>query len=208
MLTGPHAPAPAPAGSRRDEGFSLIELIIAIGLLGVVFSVLALVMVTAMATNRDTRDRLDETRDEQFVAAYFASDVAGATVVAAGGASECGGGSALVELRGASFAAGSPPTASRTRATYVFSTATVDGVLTGTLTRQFCESAAAPPYATPTRTTTVAQTLAATPPVVTCSTGGVAAACSADTTTVSVRFERLSGGDPFVLSATRRTSAP
>lgn len=206
MLTGPREPAAV--DPRRDEGFSLIELIIAIGLLGVVFGVLALVMVTALATNRDTRERLDETRDEQLVAAYFASDVAGATVVASGAASECGTGTALVELRGASFAAGTPPTASRTRATYVFSTATVDGVLTGTLVRRFCESASAPPYATPTSTTTLAQTLAATAPVVTCSTAGVAGACSADTTTISVRFERLSGGEPFVLSATRRTSTP
>jgi hypothetical protein len=36
----------------------------------------------------------------------------------------------------------------------------------------------------------------------------VVGSCSADTTTISVRFERLSGGDPFVLSATRRTSTP
>jgi type II secretory pathway pseudopilin PulG len=199
---------PAPTAPRREDGFSLIELIIAIGLLGVVFSVLALVVVTAMTTNRDTRERLDETRDEQLVAAYFASDVAGATAVVAGGTSQCGSGPALVEVRGESFAPGTPPTASDTRATYVFTTATVDGVATGTLTRRFCESTSAPPYATPNRTTTVAQTLAATPPVVTCSTGGVAGACSDDTTTMSVRFERLSGDAPFVLSATRRTSAP
>ena len=208
---GPADGPPAAAVGRRpgarggDAGFTLVELVISIGILGLVFSVLALVMATALQTNQETEERLDETRDEQLVGAYFATDVAGGVDVAAGGAAQCGPGTALVEVRGASFTPGSPPAQTDTRASYVFTTAVVDGVTTGTLTRRFCEGASAP-FATPTSTTTVARTLAAVPPAVTCSTAGVVAPCSAATTTLSVRFERLSGGEPFVLSGTRRTT--
>ena len=199
MLSGPAATGEHAAG---DDGFTLIELILSIALLGLVFGAISLAMVASLRTNDETQGRLDETRDEQFVAAYLASDVAGATAVVANAPSQCGPGTALLEVRGETFdAAASPPAARATRATYVFTTTTVDGVLTGSLSRRVCESAGAPPYP-PTGTTTLASALAPTTPVVSCSP----APCSAASTRVSVRFDRLTGGDPFTLSATRRTT--
>ena len=199
----------APGRRADDAGFTLIELILSIGLLGLIFSTLSLVMLGSMRVNDETRERLDETRDEQFVAAYFATDVAGATELVTGSAARCGTGTALVEVRGESYTAATPPAETTTVASYVFTTATVDGVVTGSLSRRVCEAATAGAPAfpwTPARTVTVAENLAGTAPVVTCTEGGVVAACSADTTSISVQFDRRSGGDPFVLSATRRTT--
>lgn len=196
--------------TERSDGFSLIELILSIGILGVVFSVLSLVMVTALKSNQETEDRLDETRDEQFVAAYFATDMAGATQVIPGGAAQCGADAAVVTLVGESFvpvaassAAGSDSTA--TVAAYVFSTTTVDGVLTGTLTRAFCEGTGNPPFAVPLETTALAARLAPAAPLIWCVPGGTAAACSRATTRLSVEFARLDGGQ-FTLSGTRRAA--
>jgi prepilin-type N-terminal cleavage/methylation domain-containing protein len=195
---------------RSAQGFTLIELIIAIGILGIVFSALSLAMLASMRANQETRVRLDETRDEQFVAAYFASDVNGATGMASGTTARCGTGTAIAELRGASFDSATPPNATVTVASYVFTTSTVAGVATGTLTRYACEAVAgAASYPlTPVSTTVVARTLAATSPVVVCSTGASAATCSAATTAMSVTFQHRSGGDPFVLSGSERTATP
>ncbi|WP_164983916.1 type II secretion system protein [Cellulomonas endophytica] len=196
--------------ARDEAGFTLIELIISIGLLGLLFSALSLVMLSTARVNDETQHRLDLTRDEQFTAAYFATDVAGATDVATGAAARCGSGTATVELRGTSFSpTATPPTPTTTVVSYVFSTTTTSGVTAGSVVRRACEqtTAGAPAYPwTPTSSETVAERLATTPPVVTCSTAGTPAACSAATTTVSVSFARLGGGDPFVLSATRRTT--
>lgn len=189
--------------SRPDDGFTLIELIISIGLLGVVFSVLSMVMIGAFSANKETEVRLDETRDEQFVAAYFANDVAGATeMVSAVPAASCGMGPAFLEFRGSSFDASSLPNPTQTAVSYVFAT-------TGTITRYACEEPASSPIGypwSPAKTTVVARNLAAAPPAVVCSTGATVAPCSTATTTLNVTFARRSGGHPFVLSGTRRTT--
>lgn len=196
---------------RSENGFTLIELIVSIGLLGIVFATLSLVMLGSMRVNDETRDRLDETRDEQFVAAYFATDVAGAAeITAAPPTARCGtgAGTVIVEVRGEAYTTDVPPKETTTLATYVLDVAVVDGVSTGIVTRRVCEAvtASSPFPWTPVHTTAVARTLAATAPVVTCSSGATTAPCSTATTTVSVRFDRLSGADPFVLSGTRRTT--
>ena len=205
MLTGV-----APRRGAQD-GFTLIELILSIGLLGIIFSTLSLVMLGSMQVNDETRDRLDTTRDEQLVAAYFASDMAGATQVVVGGAAQCGADAAVVTLAGESFVATpasstATPDSTATVAAYVFGTASVDGVVTGTLTRSYCEGTGNPPFATPVETTALAARLAPTPPVVTCFTGPAAAPCSDATTTLSVGFDRLDGGR-FTLSGTRRATS-
>ena len=207
---------PVRRARRTDDGFTLIELIISIGLLGVVFSVLSMVMIGALTANRETRVRLDETRDEQFVAAYFATDADGATNLVAGAQARCGPASAtaVAELRGISFTAATPPQPTVTVASYVFSTSTVGGVTTGTLTRYACESAAATPSypLTPASITIIARSLVATAPSVQCSTGGVVAACVAAVSpavapvTMKLTVNRLSGpAAEFVLTGSRRT---
>lgn len=203
MLTAPRA---LPAES-RDQGFTLIELVLSIGILGVVFGAMALVMVSALRAEQETEERLTLTRDEQFLAAYLAGDVAGTTEVVSGQASRCGGGNAVLELRGASFSSAVPPADTLTLASYVLTATTVDGVATGTLARRTCEVPAGTTAfpAAPTRAVVVARSLATTAPAVVCRTGSAVAACSADTTDVSVTLTRRDG-TTFVLSATRRTT--
>ena len=75
---------------RRDEsGFTIIELLISITILGVLMAAVTGAMLVALDTNAATGTRIDESRDQQFAAAYFSGDVQSAktiTLGAAGGA--------------------------------------------------------------------------------------------------------------------------
>jgi prepilin-type N-terminal cleavage/methylation domain-containing protein len=196
---------------RSEEGFTLVELIISISILGIVISAMSWVMFASLVANRETRNRLDETRDEQFVAAYFASDVDGATAMATGTSTACGSGLAVAEFTGTSFDSLSPPNQTATLARYVLTTSTVDGVNTGKLTRYACEApSGASPAWTLIATTIVARSLAATSPTVACFSGSTQVVCATTPapTTMSVSFARRSGGDQFVLSGTRRSTTP
>ncbi|HEY8720104.1 PulJ/GspJ family protein [Pengzhenrongella sp.] len=193
---------------RSEDGFTLIELVISIAIFGIVFGALSMVMVGAMTANRDTKVRLDETRDEQFVAAYFASDVSGATKMSSGQTTVCGTGLAVAEFRGTSFNDVTLQ-ATDTVVSYVLTTGMASGINTGTLTRFECESVAASPSVL-ISTTVVARSLAPATPVVHCYIGAVEATCALATTpapaTMTVSFDRRSGGAPFVLSGARRTT--
>ena len=74
----------------RDSGFTLIEMILSIAILGVIMSALVGLMFASMTADRKTKSRIDGTRDEQFTAVYFAGDVQGATNVVTGAAARCG----------------------------------------------------------------------------------------------------------------------
>jgi prepilin-type N-terminal cleavage/methylation domain-containing protein len=62
---------------KRDErGFTLVELLITITLMGVVSLALSDLVISALKQMSATSDRLDVSQDEQLGAAYFARDVA------------------------------------------------------------------------------------------------------------------------------------
>jgi prepilin-type N-terminal cleavage/methylation domain-containing protein len=189
----------------RNDGFTLVELIISIAILGIIMASLTGLLFTTMQANRQTQGRLDGTRDEQFSAVYFAPDVQGATDVQSGVAARCGAGIAVLDLRGASYdvnQASLPETV--TIVSYVFSITTVDGVLTGRLERRTCE-AAAPVGSypmTPARRQTIARSLAPVAPVVTCTP----LPCGTNPTNVTMLLSRLGGQPSFVLVGTRRSS--
>jgi prepilin-type N-terminal cleavage/methylation domain-containing protein len=189
---------------QRESGFTLIEMILSIAILGVVMAALVGLMFASMAADKKTKSRLDGTRDEQFSAVYFAPDVAGATDVVTATAAGCGSGTAVIELRGASY---DPVTLANkvTVVSYVFSAPLVDGVPTGRLERRSCEALAspAPSYPLiPVNKMIVARTLSATSPSPTCSP----APCGAATRSVSLVLTRQ-GADPgFTLLGTRRAS--
>ena len=191
-----------PAG--EDAGFTLVELCISIALLGVVTVGLTAVMFTALTADRRTATRLDESRDIQFVNAYLADDVQGATSVATGGTARCGTGTAALELRGVSYDTASLG-AQVTVVSYVLTTSMVDGVATGALHRYACAAPASPapsyPLA-PASDVVVARSLATTPPVVTCSPSP----CGATTTAVSVALVPVGGGTAVSVGGTRRTT--
>lgn len=193
-----------------ERGFTLVELIIAIGLLGIVFTAISTVMLATLKTNLETKTRLDETRDEQFAAAYFASDVAGAlTMTGTPGPAHCGTGTAVAEFHGATFDTNVPPRDTETWVSYVFAPA-APGAKGGTLTRNVCEALTGATVFTPVRPSIVARSLVASGPTARCSTGGVTKACVASPgqptpTTMTMTLGRLSG-TPFDLTGTRRPS--
>lgn len=192
------------AAPRADAGFTVVELVVSTALLGVVMVGLTAVMFTALVTDRETAARLDESRDVQFVTAFLADDVQGATTVVAGGAAGCGSGTAALELRGRSFDAATL-TAQVTVVSYVLTTATADGVATGVLHRYACaaDESPAPAYPlTPGSDVVVARSLAVTPPAVTCTPSP----CGAATTAVSLALVPVGGSDPVTVGGTRRTT--
>ncbi len=95
--------------SQREEGFTLIELIISITILGILMAAVSAAMMVGLSTNATTGTRLDESRDEQFIAAYFSADAQGAKTIKAGVGvvATCkfpgGGGTLVVEFVGEDF---------------------------------------------------------------------------------------------------------
>lgn len=60
---------------RDDDGFTLIEMVISVAILGIVSAALLGVVVQYAKTSRDTSARLNESTDEQFVSTYWQNDV-------------------------------------------------------------------------------------------------------------------------------------
>jgi len=65
---------------REDEGFTIIELLITIAIMGVVFSSVAAIAIVVFKAKSDADQALRNSSDLQVVATYFADDVAGTTI--------------------------------------------------------------------------------------------------------------------------------
>jgi prepilin-type N-terminal cleavage/methylation domain-containing protein len=186
------------SGAHRDDpGFTLVELLLAITILGIVMAALVAMMFGALTTDAATGARIDATRAEQFAATYFADDVQGAAStggVVVGGTAQCGTETPVVEFRGTAF---DPVTlASRmTAVAYVLRDTTANGQAAKELHRLACTAAtgSSTPLA-PGKDITVARGLATTPPAVTVSGSAVA-----------ITLAPLQG-NAFSLVGTRRTS--
>jgi prepilin-type N-terminal cleavage/methylation domain-containing protein len=63
------------ARPRGDEGVTLIELLVAIVLLGIIAVPLGSALISFFHNNNATNDRLAESHDAQIASAYFAQDV-------------------------------------------------------------------------------------------------------------------------------------
>jgi prepilin-type N-terminal cleavage/methylation domain-containing protein len=79
----------------NEDGVSLIELLVAVSILGVLMTVLASALFVGFGTTRDTHTRLDQSNAEQIVTMYVTKDVQGADTVQSGVVSTCGGPAAL-----------------------------------------------------------------------------------------------------------------
>lgn len=60
---------------RGDDGFSLIELIVTVAIMGVIVAGLTGVVISYLKTTTNTQSRMTESQDLQFVTAYWQRDV-------------------------------------------------------------------------------------------------------------------------------------
>jgi prepilin-type N-terminal cleavage/methylation domain-containing protein len=194
----------------RDTGFTLVELVVSIAVLGIVMTGIAAAMFGALTTNRSSDVRLGESRDARLSASYFADDVAGASAYSTGGTARCGPDAPVVELRGHGF---DPALADRLTITaYVLRSATAaDGRPTRVLHRLWCQSADTSPVypLTPAGDIPVARLVSTgVDPAVTCfdAARAVTACSTSGIVTVRLVLTSRSGDLVTTLSGHRRTT--
>jgi prepilin-type N-terminal cleavage/methylation domain-containing protein len=180
------------ATAHDDAGFTLIELIVATAILGIVMVALTTMMFSALTTDSSTAARLDSSRTEQFAATYFADDVQGANAaggIVVPGVAPCNGtGTPVVEFVSTSFDTTTLAT-QQTLVGYVVVNTTVNGVAATELHRLSCAAGSSTPD-----DVTAARALAAAAPLV-----------SVTGRTVTITLTPLQGS-AFSLVGTRRTT--
>ena len=185
----------------RDAGLTLVELLAAVSIMGIVLGSVVGVSYVATHTASASKVRLDESGDLVRASSYFADDVQGAQAVAVDSDPLCGADDdAVVELQGQDFADDASLTISTTVVTYVLRGDADDDTLE--LHRLACRAdSTAPAYPlTPVTDVTVASGLAAEP-TVTCA----GAACGTAFTQVELAVTQ-DGGLGFTLTGRRRTT--
>lgn len=105
----------ARAAVTDEQGFTLLELIVAISLLGIIMIPLAAAFTVAGSASQNARDRLEGSTASLFASAYWADDVQSADTITIGG-SACSGGSAEVTFAWA--ADPTAPTGAQSQASY------------------------------------------------------------------------------------------
>lgn len=207
MLTRRATPPAARTGG--DTGFTLVELLISVALLGIVMVAITAAMLGAIGATTSTDVRLSESRDLRLATSYFATDAAGAQAFVTSGTARCGTDPVLVELRGEAFDAALARQV--VIQTYVLRTQTVDGAPSRVLHRLTCSSTAATPAypLTPIADLTLAGRLSTTAAAtVTCQDiGGTAVDCAAaGAVTVVVSLTSRSAELTASLTGHRRTT--
>lgn len=192
-----------PSTRDREAGFTLIELLVSVAILGVLMAAVTAAMIVGLRTNASTGARLDESRDEQFIAAYFSADAQGAQTIRVGGGPvvptcrfPAGDGTVVVEFVGEDFTDAAAPTVTARTVSYLRRPAAGGGA--AELHRLVCTDGASTPA--PGGDTTLARNLSATPKATCVSSGPPAAPCN------GVRLTVTSGSLEYTLTAYKRTT--
>lgn len=151
----------------RESGFTMVELIASIAILGIISTSLGVVGVVMFKTMGQTQDRLNESRGPRFASVYWVPDVASAEVVNpanAGVPTICGTAGPLVTLQWTD-------TTSTGVTTVSYGIVTTGAV--SKLERRFCTNGGT----IPTRTTTIAPSVDTAATTVTCGNGTTYAPC-------------------------------
>ncbi len=104
--------------TRTERGFTLVEMLVAVTILGVVMVPLSMAYTAGLRFLGRSDQRFNDSRSALISASYFASDVAGANVVVRNDTSACGGGTAIVSF-GSSSATGGVAGAVNNEVSYV-----------------------------------------------------------------------------------------
>lgn len=86
----------------RDDGFTLVELLITIVITGVIVGVISTAMIVGLHADASTRTRLAESHDAQLVSVYLPPDLqstSGDVVAAPATNTECSGGPNFLRLK-------------------------------------------------------------------------------------------------------------
>jgi prepilin-type N-terminal cleavage/methylation domain-containing protein len=194
VLTRPRRPD-------ADAGLTLVELLVAVTLMGIVLGSVVGVSFVAARTAATSKARLDESGDLIRAASYFTDDVQGAQAVAVDSQPLCGSDAdAVVEFQGQDFADDATLAITTTVVTYALRGDPDEDTLE--LHRLACRAdSTAPAYPlTPVTDVTVVSGLTAEP-VVTC--GG--AACGTGFAQVELAATQ-DDGLGFTLTGRRRTT--
>jgi prepilin-type N-terminal cleavage/methylation domain-containing protein len=160
----------------HERGFTLVELLVAITILGVIAAPLSMAFITGVRFLGRTDEKFNDSRSALVSAAYFASDVAGANLIVRNDPAACGGSTAVVSFD-SSDSAGAVGGAQNNEVSYVYDTSIPTSYR---LLRKYCANAGA-------AVTSVAGVSLGASPVVTCyDPGNVVDATCANATWVKM----------------------
>lgn len=193
---------------RREDGFTLIELMVVLSIMTVVLAAVGTAIITVLKITDDTSSRMSESHDAQLASAYFANDVESAVTVTttSGGYGPCGNSNAIVNFEWKDIGIGNTNTAVATSTVASYATSTVGTQIR--LERQFCERGPSSAVYNLARTDAIATLVQSVSPL-SCDPVGCACPQSVSPGFCTVTLDVTdNSGYRFTLTGTRRGRGP